>query len=78
MNWFFLFIREIFRTPQNKKAAFIEAAVRYLAESNRTNRFCRPGTKPLIQGTNIAPVISKAGAKVQQIIQIRKYFCKKM
>ena len=29
-----------------------EALERYLADSNRRTRFCRPLTKPLIQGTS--------------------------
>ena len=28
--------------------------LRFLADSNRRTRFCRPLTKPLIQGTNIS------------------------
>ncbi len=29
----------------------MEERLRYLADSNRRTRFCRPLTKPLIQGT---------------------------
>lgn len=29
-------------------------SLRFLADSNRRTRFCRPLTKPLIQGTNIS------------------------
>ena len=28
--------------------------LRFLADSNRRTRFCRPLTKPLIQGTNVS------------------------
>lgn len=31
--------------------AVLKSPSRYLAESNRPSRFCRPVTKPLIQGT---------------------------
>ena len=30
-----------------------ESSLRFLADSNRRTRFCRPLTKPLIQGTNM-------------------------
>ena len=29
----------------------MDSSLRYLADSNRRTRFCRPLTKPLIQGT---------------------------
>ena len=37
---------------------------RYLADSNRRTRFCRPLTKPLIQGTGYYPSFRIAVAKV--------------
>ena len=30
-----------------------ESSLRFLADSNRRTRFCRPLTKPLIQGTDV-------------------------
>ena len=34
-----------------KKASRLRSFLRFLADSNRRTRFCRPLTKPLIQGT---------------------------
>ena len=31
-----------------------ESSLRFLADSNRRTRFCRPLAKPLIQGTNLS------------------------
>ena len=45
-------------------------SLRPVAESNRSKRFCRPLTKSLIQPA----VLLKAGAKVQQIFELTKYF----
>ena len=48
--------------------------LRFLADSNRRTRFCRPLTKPLIQGTNISifacyRCFSIAVAKVQPFFE---------
>ena len=43
---------------------------RCLADSNRRRRFCRPLTKPLIQGT----VFQNAGAKVAIFLDTAKFF----
>ena len=50
--------------------SFLFAFERCLADSNRRRRFCRPLTKPLIQGT----VSSNAGAKVVIIFDTAKCF----
>ncbi len=34
----------------------MDSSLRYLADSNRRTRFCRPLTKPLIQGTGLLSV----------------------
>ena len=39
---------------------------RYLADSNRCNRFCRPVTKPLIQGTGIVEDLFPCRMRVQR------------
>ena len=49
-------------------------SLRFLADSNRRTRFCRPLTKPLIQGTNISffacyRCFSIAVAKVQPFFE---------
>ena len=52
--------------------------VRCLADSNRRRRFCRPLTKPLIQGTNFPKTdcaFSNAGAKVVRFFETTKFFC---
>ena len=51
---------------------------RCLADSNRRGRFCRPLTKPLIQGTkfwNDRSAFSNAGAKVASFFETTKFFC---
>ena len=49
---------------------------RCLADSNRRRRFCRPLTKPLIQGTICfgIEVFSNAGAKVLRFFETTKFF----
>ena len=48
-----------------------ESSLRFLADSNRRTRFCRPLTKPLIQGTKMfaALVFLKCVAKVQLFLK---------
>ncbi len=36
-----------------KRVPLLKLFLRYLADSNRRTRFCRPLTKPLIQGTGL-------------------------
>ena len=52
--------------------------MRCLADSNRRRRFCRPLTKPLIQGTGNRMTfasVSNAGAKVVSFFETTKFFC---
>ena len=42
-----------------KKASRLRSFLRFLADSNRRTRFCRPLTKPLIQGTLFDDWIAK-------------------
>ena len=50
--------------------AVLKSPSRYLAESNRPSRFCRPVTKPLIQGTS-----QNCDAKVILYFVISNFFC---
>ena len=47
---------------------------RCLADSNRRRRFCRPLTKPLIQGTVGETPFLNAGAKVMYLFETAKFF----
>ena len=52
------------RNEKMETPSGISTFVRCLADSNCCRRFCRPLTKPLIQGTLIACLFTNADAKV--------------
>ena len=44
------------------KTSVLKSFLRFLADSNRRTRFCRPLTKPLIQGTDISTINTSIGS----------------
>ena len=50
-EWHAAFLGKMYKKILKPFLKFQDSALRCLADSNRRRRFCRPLTKPLIQGT---------------------------